>query len=141
MKKALAFISSLVLGVVLVGCQSEPAKTEQPAVESITGTLAYRERIALPEDAIVTITLQDISLADAPAKVIAKHRFETAGSQVPFEFELAYDPAKIEARHRYSVSARIEVNGKLKFITDTSYPVVTDAAQTDNVDLRLVGVR
>ncbi|EGU52513.1 lipoprotein-related protein [Vibrio orientalis CIP 102891 = ATCC 33934] len=141
MKKALAFISSLVLGVVLVGCQSEQAETEQAAVESITGTLAYRERIALPDDAVVTITLQDISLADAPAKVIAKHRFETAGSQVPFEFDLAYDPAKIEARHRYSVSARIEVNGKLKFITDTSYPVVTDADKTDNVDLRLIGVR
>lgn len=141
MKKALAFISSLVLGVVLVGCQSEQAETEQAAVESITGTLAYRERIALPDDAVVTITLQDISLADAPAKVIAKHRFETAGSQVPFEFDLAYDPAKIEARHRYSVSARIEVNGKLKFITDTSYPVVTDADNTDNVDLRLIGVR
>ncbi|EEX92727.1 lipoprotein-related protein [Vibrio orientalis CIP 102891 = ATCC 33934] len=124
-----------------MGCQSEQAETEQAAVESITGTLAYRERIALPDDAVVTITLQDISLADAPAKVIAKHRFETAGSQVPFEFDLAYDPAKIEARHRYSVSARIEVNGKLKFITDTSYPVVTDADKTDNVDLRLIGVR
>lgn len=141
MKKALAFISSLVLGAVLVGCQSEQVETEQPAVESITGTVAYRERIALPDDAVVTITLQDISLADAPAKVIAKHRFETAGSQVPFEFDLAYDPAKIEARHRYSVSARIEVNGQLKFITDTSYPVVTDAEKTNKVDLRLIGVR
>lgn len=108
---------------------------------SITGSVAYRERIALPDNAVVIVTLQDISLADAPAKVIAKHRFETDGAQVPFDFDLAYDSAKIEARHRYSVSARIEVDGKLRFITDTSYPVVTDEAKTDNVNLRLIGVR
>lgn len=140
MKKALALVSSVVLGVALVGCQSEPVEVEQPKVESVTGTLAYRERIALPDDAVVTVTLQDVSLADAPAKIIAKHRFETAGAQVPFQFDLAYDPKKIEQRHRYSVSARIEVDGKLRFITDTSYPVVTDSEQTDKVDLRLIGV-
>lgn len=136
MKKALALVMSVVLG----GCQSSE-KQEQPRVDSVTGTLAYRERIALPDNAVVTVTLQDVSLADAPAKVIAKHRFETNGAQVPFEFDLAYDTNKIEARHRYSVSARIEVDGQLRFITDTSYPVITDDAQTDNVNLRLIGVR
>ncbi|WP_159651850.1 YbaY family lipoprotein [Vibrio atypicus] len=141
MKKALAIITSVVLGIVLVGCQSSEKEVEKAKVESVTGTVAYRERIALPDNALVTITLQDVSLADAPAKVIAKHRFETNGAQVPFEFDLAYDTAKIEARHRYSVSARIEVDGQLLFITDTSYPVITDQASTDNVDLRLIGVR
>jgi len=140
MKKALALVMSVVLGAVLVGCQSSE-KQEQPRVDSVTGTLAYRERIALPDNAVVTVTLQDVSLADAPAKVIAKHRFETNGAQVPFEFDLAYDTNKIEARHRYSVGARIEVDGQLRFITDTSYPVITDDAQTDNVNLRLIGVR
>jgi len=140
MKKALALVMSVVLGAVLVGCQSSE-KQEQPKVDSVTGTVTYRERIALPDNAVVTVTLQDVSLADAPAKVIAKHRFETNGAQVPFEFDLAYDTKKIESRHRYSVSARIEVDGQLRFITDTSYPVITDDEQTDNVSLRLIGVR
>tara|TARA_Y100001960_G_C14741059_1_gene863040 strand:- start:99 stop:527 length:429 start_codon:yes stop_codon:yes gene_type:complete len=140
MKKALALVTSVVLGVALMGCQSSEKDVEQAKVESITGTVAYRERIALPDNALVTVTLQDISLADAPAKVIAKHRFETNGAQVPFEFDLAYHTAKIEPRHRYSVSARIEVDGKLRFITDTSYPVITDEEKTDNVNLRLIGV-
>ncbi|RTZ16501.1 lipo-like protein [Vibrio aquaticus] len=140
MKKVIALASSLLLGTVLMGCQSETPEVAQSEIENITGTVAYRERIALPDNAVVTVTLQDVSLMDAPAKVIAKHRFETDGAQVPFEFDLAYDSAKIEARHRYSVSARIEVDGKLRFTTDTSYPVVTDENQTDNVNLRLIGV-
>ncbi|KOO16842.1 lipo-like protein [Vibrio xuii] len=140
MKKVIALASSLLLGAVLMGCQSETPEVAQPQIEKITGTVAYRERIALPDNAVVTVTLQDVSLMDAPAKVIAKHRFETNGAQVPFDFDLSYDSAKIEARHRYSVSARIEVDGKLRFTTDTSYPVVTDENQTDSVNLRLIGV-
>lgn len=142
MKKVYALIVSAMLGLMLVGCQSaEPVQIQaQSSVEKVTGTVSYRERIALPAGSVVTVTLQDVSLADAPAKVIAKHRFETSGKQVPFDFELAYHTSKIDSRHRYSVSARIEVNGKLRFITDTSYPVITDLNSTDHVDLRLIGV-
>lgn len=142
MKKALVAIMSVVFGLALFGCQSSSeSNVDEAKVQSITGTIAYRERIALPDSAIVTVTLEDISLADAPSKVIAKHRFETNGAQVPFNFDLAYDQNKIEARHTYSVRARIEVDGKLRFTTDTVYPVITDANQTQKVDLRLVGVR
>ncbi|KLN66369.1 MULTISPECIES: YbaY family lipoprotein [Vibrio] len=141
MKKVLVLFASLVVGSVLVGCQSSPSTLTENKVDTVTGTVAYRERIALPKGALITVTLQDVSLADAPAKIIAKHRFETNGAQSPFKFDLAYHTSKIDPRHRYSVSARIEVNGKLRFITDTMYPVITDSEYTNNVDLRLVGVR
>lgn len=36
-------------------------------MKTITGTVAYRERIALPPNAVVTVTLEDVSLADAPS--------------------------------------------------------------------------
>lgn len=138
MKKAVATVMSMVIGSVLVGCQTPQESVKQETVASISGTLAYRERMALPGGALVTVTLQDISLADAPAKVIAKHRFETNGMQVPFTFDLAYHTGKIDTRHSYSVNARIEVGGKLLFITDTSYPVITDDSKTKQVDLLLV---
>lgn len=138
MKKALALVMSVVLGAVLMGCQMSEEQVKEAKMDSITGTVFYRERIALPDNAVVTVKLQDVSLADAPAKVIAEHQFETNGAQVPFDFVLAYDTSKIEARNRYSVSARIEVDGKLRFITDTSYQVITDANTTDNVNLRLI---
>ncbi|MCG6282610.1 YbaY family lipoprotein, partial [Vibrio diabolicus] len=119
MKKALILASSVLLGSVLVGCQnaeetSPMTQTTPAAMQTVSGTMAYRERIALSDNAVVTVTLQDVSLMDAPAKVIATQTFETKGKQVPFAFELAYDSAQIDARHTYSVSARIELNGKLR---------------------------
>lgn len=141
MKKALTLLVTAFLGLTLLGCQAPEKPVEEVKVDAVTGTIAYRERIALPENALVTVTLQDVSLADAPAKIIAKHRFETGGTQVPLEFDLAFDPKKIQARHTYSVSARIEVDGRLRFISDTIYPVITDQHQTSNVDMVLIGVR
>ncbi|WP_112480057.1 YbaY family lipoprotein [Vibrio variabilis] len=141
---------ALLLG--LAGCQTAPqtdtkteskemAAAEQETMASIKGTIAYRERIALPADAVVTVKLQDVSLQDVAAKVISEQTFTTDGAQVPFDFELSYDTQEINPKHTYSVSARIEVEGKLRFISDTSYPVITDANSTEQVNLLLVGVR
>ncbi len=46
------------------------------------------------------------------------------------------DPAKIEDRFSYAVSARIEDGGKLLFVSDKRYPVITRGAPT-NVELVL----
>ncbi|MBN3573260.1 YbaY family lipoprotein [Vibrio neptunius] len=140
MKKGLTLLVVALLGLTLLGCQSAAKPTKDAKIDSITGTITYRERIALPANALVIVTLQDISLADAPATVIAKHRFETGGTQVPFKFDLAFDPRKIKPHHTYSVSARIEVEGQLRFISDTVYPVITDRQQTSQLDLVLVKV-
>ncbi|GAK85046.1 lipoprotein-related protein [Vibrio ponticus] len=139
MKKSLMLMASVVFGAALMGCQSEPSSQVQMQ-QSATGSVAYRERIMLPENAVVTVRLQDISLADAPAKLVAEQVMETQGKQVPFAFTLDYDANTIQPGHTYAVSARIEVNGKLRFITDTVYPVITDEAKTQHRDLILVGV-
>ena len=36
------------------------------ATAKVTGTVTYRERLALPSNAVVQVSLQDVSLADAP---------------------------------------------------------------------------
>ncbi|TKF72333.1 lipo-like protein [Vibrio sp. F13] len=146
MKKALILITSLVSFGLLVGCQatSETSASQEVVAENtqvISGTVSYRERIALPENAVVTVTLEDISLADAPSTVIATQEFITDGKQVPFAFELSYDNDKIKANHRYNMRASIHVDGKLRFITDTIKSVITDVENTQQADLRLVGVR
>ncbi|CDT68018.1 YbaY family lipoprotein [Vibrio gigantis] len=146
MKKALILITSLVSFGLLVGCQatSETNASQEVVAENtqvISGTVSYRERIALPENAVVTVTLEDISLADAPSTVIATQEFTTDGKQVPFAFELSYDNDKIKANHRYNMRAAIHVDGKLRFTTDTIKSVITDVENTQQADLRLVGVR
>ncbi len=144
MKKTLLLVTSLLFGAALVGCQNSQTTevdSAEVSMKTITGTVAYRERIALPPNAVVTVSLEDVSLADAPSKVLAKQTFETEGKQVPFAFELSYDSNEIQAKHTYSVRARIDVDGKLRFISDTHQAVITDEAQTHQVDIRLVGVR
>lgn len=140
MQKVFLVLFSVLLTALLSGCQLSESSQEQDKMQSITGTVAYRERIALPDNALVTVYLQDVSLADAPAIVIAKQNFITNGSQIPLEFNLSYDRSKIDPSHRYSVSARIELDGTLRFISDSHYAVITDADATKQVNMMLVGV-
>ena len=98
---------------------------EAVATSVVSGTVAYRERIAMPENAVLTMQLQDVSLAETPAKVIAEQKFTFAGHQVPLPFELHYDPAKMDPKHTYALSARITVNEQLMFMNTTTYRVIT----------------
>jgi putative lipoprotein len=112
----------------LSACQSmsttppSSARTNEAAIVTLNGDVAYRQRIALPPDARLQVTISDVSLMDAPATVIAQTQIETAGRQVPIPFALDYDPARIIAGRTYAVSARItDAAGRLIWITDTRF--------------------
>lgn len=99
--------------------------SEEPV--TVTGSIAYRERIALPPTAQVEIRLDDVSLADAPSRTIAQQSFTADGRQVPFAFRLTVDQRRLDPRHSYAVSARIsDASGRLMFITDTRNSVTFD---------------
>lgn len=101
---------------------SSSAGANEAATVTLDGTVAYRQRIALPPDARLKVTISDVSLMDAPATVIAETEIETAGRQVPIPFALDYDRSRIVAGRRYAVSARItDASGKLIWITDTHF--------------------
>jgi putative lipoprotein len=119
----------------------EPVASSGPASQSvITGTVTYRNRSALPPTAVIEVSLQDISLADAPAKVISTQQIEAGGNQPPFAYELTYDPAQIDPRYTYSVSARITDGGELLFISDTTYPVLTRGAPLTDVNILVMAM-
>jgi copper homeostasis protein (lipoprotein) len=90
---------------------------------TLQGTAAYRERIALPPDAVFEATLQDVARADAPATVIGRAKLQPAG-QPPFRFEIKYDDAAIKSNGRYAVRATITQGGQLLFTTDRVYSVL-----------------
>ena len=94
---------------------------------SVTGTINIRQRIALPPDAVLTVTLSDASLADAPARVLSQKAVRTERKQAPFNFALP-GPADIQPNARILLSAAITVNGQLMFITDTVQTVINGAA-------------
>ena len=93
--------------------------------DTVTGTLAYRERMALPAAAIVQLQLQDVSRQDVAATIIDSVTIRANGQQVPLSFALTYNPARIQESNTYAVQARILLNGQLLFVNDVSYPVIT----------------
>jgi len=102
----------------LSACTTTGEAENQPF--TISGSIAYRERIALPPTAQIEVRLDDVSLADAPSRTIARQAFGADGQQVPIDFLLRFDRREIDPRHSYAVSARITGgDGKLMFITDT----------------------
>jgi putative lipoprotein len=129
------------LGVVVLvsGCATSQVLPESGGARSmaqVTGTVTYRERTALPPTAVVTIKLVDVSRADAPAIVLGEQVIRPAGKQVPFAFSIAYDPVQIRPHLTYAVQARIEDGGRLLFISDRMYPVLTRDAP-NHVDMVL----
>ena len=129
----LAFIVSCTSGWTQSSDQIGPPSTWQsntpkPAGPVVTGTVAYRERIALPPNAFIDIKLQDVSRQDVPAKTVAESVFAAEGKQVPIPFQISYNPADINMAHTYLVRADINVDGKPMFTSTTAYPVLTQGA-------------
>ena len=101
-----------------------------PSQPRVTGTAAYKERIALPPNAVLEVVLEDISKADAKAEELGRIRIEPLGNP-PFRFEIPYDPSRIDPHHRYAVRARILADGKLLYINDRSYPVLGNVQRSE----------
>ena len=126
----------------------EPVSPEEPAAEPITpndgatdttavsGSILYRERIALGPDAVVEIKLVNVSLANAPSKTIAEITIADVG-QVPILFEIEYDPEAIDERFTYAVQAKIYERGELRFVTASHYPVLTRDSASHDLDIVL----
>lgn len=139
------------LSLVLLGGLSAcgPGVPEDPAAgdgggaaagnrAQVTGTLMYRERIALPPGVVAEVWLLDTSLADAPAAEIAYQRINDPGNP-PIPFVLEYDPQAIRDNMQYSVRATISHDSQLLFTSDTHYPVLTRGAG-NTADILLIMV-
>lgn len=123
-------------GRAAVACAVAPV---QAVPGTVTGTIAYRERMALPQGATAKVEIRDISLADAPAPLIGETLITPHGNQVPLAWVISFDPAKIDPAHRYAVSARIlGADGALLWVSDTVNPVLTQGGPPSDVEVALV---
>ena len=133
----------LVAGIIaLAGCQSRQASTPEPVAAKaqpvIHGQALYRERIAPPPGATLTVQLIDNQLADTPEAVIATTQVRDAKGP-PFAFALRYDAGKLRENGSYGLHASLrDAEGTLWFVTDARTSVKPGSA--DPVELRLVRV-
>lgn len=114
----------------------QAAPTAVSSFVDISGSVTYRQRIALPPDAILTVRVLDTSRAGAKARTLAEQTLELGAQQVPIPFRLVVDRDLLGKKARITLAARIESRGKLLFINDTTYPVKIDAGK-GHVEMQL----
>ncbi|MGE3876302.1 MAG: YbaY family lipoprotein [Parvibaculaceae bacterium] len=114
-----------------------PATRAFAAGRALRGQVSYRERIALPPEAVLEVRLVDVSLADAPARGIAVTRVKTR-HRLPIPYRLRFDDAKIQRGHTYALEARITVNGRPWFVTATRHAVLTGGPDQTDIHVELV---
>jgi putative lipoprotein len=112
----------------------------KPAPVTVSGTVTYRERMALPSDAVIRVAIEDLSRPDTPAPLLASATIKTAGRQVPLHYEITVtDPTRVDPKHEYGLRVRIEGgDGTLLFINDTRYGVITNGVLQQDVVVKRV---
>ena len=104
---------------------------------TVTGTVSYRERMAIVGDAEVRVELLDVSRQDAPAQKLAEQVQPLEGRQVPIPFELSYDADDIDERFTYAVRGEIVADGRVLFRSTQTTPVITRGNPAEDVELVL----
>ena len=144
----LAAIGTSVVLVALAACGVDPGPTnatvEVPSGRnpnaSVSGTVTYRERLALSPGAELVVELRDVSHADAAAPLVARQTVSHPG-QVPIKFKIDYNRGDIDSRNIYAIRADIiESDGRLAFTNDTAYEVITHG-NPSKVDMLLALVQ
>ena len=105
---------------------------------TISGTVSYRQRMALPADAVIHVQLLDMSVWETPPPVVAEEKFTLGNRQVPVPFELKVDPAKIDLKHSYALRARIVVGYDIRFLSEMPAAVKLRDNASPHVDLMLI---
>jgi putative lipoprotein len=104
---------------------------------AITGEVSYRERIALPPTAVLTVRLLDVSLADAPETVVGEQTIDPAG-QVPIKFEIKFSSAVVQPSATYALQARIMVDNQMWFTNGERYTVDPLKPEPQKMMLKMV---
>ncbi|WP_434525660.1 YbaY family lipoprotein [Photorhabdus asymbiotica] len=141
--------TSVLLAVALIGCNSKGTEAVNTQVEQIEnsveryyvkGNINILQRIALPADAVLTVSLSDVSLLDAPSVTLSEKKERLDGKQSPFHFVLPYRPSDIKPNARIIVSASVSLHNRLMFVTDTAYEVINNG-KTKDIEIILKAVR
>jgi putative lipoprotein len=103
----------------------------------VRGSASYRERIALPPDAMLVVTLADTTPVIMSSPIVAEVVLRVGGAQPPLAFELPFERTRINRDHYYGVRAAIRSGEQVLFETAGAQPVIT-RDNPKRVDLLLV---
>ncbi|HPQ94994.1 MAG: META domain-containing protein [Thiothrix sp.] len=122
-------LSQLFTVLLLIAACTTPVPADNAVIK---GSVSYRERILPPPGTMLQVSLNDISLADAPSVTLAEQRISMDGRSVPVDYVLSVPKERLQAGRRYAVRAEIRaVDRSLLWTTDTVHGVdATRSTQT-----------
>lgn len=97
----------LCFGLVLTGSADEGL---------LRGSVWLTDGESLPAGAEVVVVLEDVSVLDVAATMIAAKRFR-ASSAPPYLFTLDYDPSVLQGRRHLSLRVRVERDQRLLYVS------------------------
>jgi len=117
MRRSLALVIAAIIA--LFGCGAAGADPGGSVADSATliGSVVLREAAVLPADTLLTVTLEDVSLADAPAVIVGQTQFEVRDQLTPIPFTLVYPIPAVRPGSVYAARARLTLGDRLLFTT------------------------
>ncbi|WP_050577368.1 YbaY family lipoprotein [Pseudomonas cremoricolorata] len=108
-----------------------PCNIQPQLIKTLTVDIASSEGAAmLSPDSLVSLSLDDVSLADAPAVSLATSQL-LLGGPLRLGLALSYDEARLHKGRDYALSVSITHNGELLFINTQQH-----AFDPEQVDAR-----
>lgn len=145
--KAKYLVSGLLMSMAVTACADHSgtgvADVSDPTSKAVaplalSGSVFIRQRIALPPDAALTVTLSDASSGPGKTKVLAQQVQRLEGKQAPFHYVLPLNDVKFSTNSNAFLSAAITLNGKVIFASESLQPIKSVNAQ--QLDLTLIPV-
>lgn len=117
MRTALVVLMAGILSMIAAGPAGAEPGDPPPDLLTLTGLVTLAEPAPLPADALLTVTLEDVSRADAPAVTLAQSQVYLHGQQAPIPFSLVYPGPAVQPGASYAVRARVTQRERLLFTT------------------------
>ncbi len=140
-------LSGLLLSLAVTSCASNKGPAVPVANDplassvapfSLNGSVFVNQRMAIPANAALTVTLSDASGGPGTTKVLAQRVQTLQGKQSPFSYVLPLQGVTINQGSQAFLSAAITLNGKVIFASEKLEPILATSSQKK--DLTLVPV-
>jgi len=114
-----SFALVIVAIVALFGCGNAGADPDDSVVDyaTLSGSVVLQQPAVLPAGTLLTVTLEDVSLADAPAVIVGQTQFEVKDQLTPIPFALVYPVPAAQPGSVYAARARLTLGDRLLFTT------------------------
>ena len=127
-------VYGLLLFILLSGCTNQ---TENHKTETIHLKVHYLDRSLLPPNSTITVSLIDVSLADAESTTISEIK-ESVNTAPPYILSLPYKKSALIPGHSYSVSATIHQNQRLLYTSTSIEDPFAQPDASDNSPLEII---